>query len=84
MSISYPKGNHAIVRDLIAGIQNNTAVHAYLFAGPAGLLKRETARYFAAALLCESDGMPPCGHCDNCIQSASGNNPDIVVKSLRA
>ncbi len=84
MLIPYPKGNHAIVRDLIASIQNKTDVHAYLFAGPSGLLKRETARYFAAALLCEGDTTPPCGSCDNCLQSASGNNPDLLVKSLQA
>ncbi len=83
MSIPYPKGNHGILRELIAGIQNNNTVHAYLFAGPAGLLKRETAHYFAAALLCEGDGMPPCGSCDNCVQSASGNNPDLIAKSLK-
>lgn len=83
MSIPYPKGNHAILRELIAGIQNNTAVHAYLFAGPAGLLKRETARYFAAALLCDGDGTPPCGSCDNCVQSAGSNNPDLIAKSLK-
>ena len=83
MSIPYPKGNHALLRELIAGIQNETTVHAYLFAGPAGLLKRETARYFAAALLCDGAGTPPCGSCDNCVQSASGNNPDLIAKSLK-
>ncbi len=83
MTIPYPKGNHAIIRDLIAGIQNQNSVHAYLFAGPAGLLKRETAQYFATALLCEGEGMPPCGTCDNCVQSESGNNPDLIRKSLK-
>lgn len=83
MSIPYPKGNHALITDLIAGIQSGRTVHAYLFAGPAGLLKRETARYFAAALLCDGEGTPPCGRCDNCVQSASGNNPDILSRSLK-
>ncbi len=83
MAIPYPKGNHAIIQELIAGIQNNSTVHAYLFAGPAGLLKRETARYFAAALLCEGDGAPPCGSCANCVQSTTGNNPDLIAKSLK-
>ncbi len=83
MSIPYPKGNHALIADLIAGIQKGRTVHAYLFAGPAGLLKRETARYFAAAMLCEGEGTPPCGHCDNCVQSAGANNPDIISKSLK-
>ncbi len=83
MSIPYPKGNHALLGELIAGIQNNNTVHAYLFVGPAGLLKRETAHYFAMALLCDGEAVPPCGNCDNCVQSSTGNNPDLIARSLK-
>ncbi len=64
--------------------------HALLFAGPAGLGKRELADALAARLLCErpraSDGHA-CGECEACAWRLAGNHPDlhcVVPDALRA
>ena len=54
--------------------------HALLFAGPAGVGKRETAEALAARLLCEAHPAPhapACGHCPSCVMMASGTHPDF-------
>ncbi|MFT8318677.1 MAG: DNA polymerase III subunit delta' [Sporolactobacillus sp.] len=63
--------HHALHRDELA--------HAYLFQGPGGTGKRETALLLAQTLFCEADqGMRPCGECRNCRRIASGNHPDVI------
>ena len=51
-------------------------VHAFLFFGPAGVGKLESARAFAAALLCPRGG---CGHCSVCVRALAQAHPDLVV-----
>jgi DNA polymerase III subunit delta' len=51
-------------------------VHAYLFAGPAGVGKLAAARSFAAALLCPRGG---CGQCSVCLRAMAEAHPDLVV-----
>ncbi len=77
MELALPMADRGVVRALIDSVHEGTSAHAYLFEGEKGLFTCETAMYFAAALLCGSDGEIPCGACDSCIQAASGNNPDI-------
>jgi DNA polymerase-3 subunit delta' len=49
--------------------------HAYLFAGPAGVGKRQVALALSQSLLCrEGTG---CGHCPACQKVDSGNHPDL-------
>jgi len=48
--------------------------HAYLFHGPAGAGKRETARAFAAVLLCEGAGDPR----DAARRATAGVHPDLT------
>lgn len=50
-------------------------VHAYLFLGPSGTGKRQTARAFAAALLCDTGG---CGQCRNCTLALRSEHPDVI------
>lgn len=71
-----------IINTLISSVRNGKTLHSYLFIGEKGLHKRETAYYFASALLCENRESAPCGKCINCIQAESFNNPDIIKKSL--
>lgn len=60
----------ALLRRAAAG----RAVHAYLFAGPAGVGKRMAARTFAAALNCTGpEDAKPCGTCQPCQQMQAGN-----------
>jgi len=77
-----PKGDKQIIKQLISSVRAKKNVHAYLFAGEKGLFKRESAYYFAEALLCENTEQAPCGACAGCIQAQSGNNPDIIRRSL--
>ncbi len=53
--------------------------HALLFAGPAGLGKRDLAEALAARLLCEALGADghACGGCAACRWRVSGNHPDL-------
>ena len=54
--------------------------HALLFAGPAGLGKRELADALALRLLCERPRQAfemACGQCDSCLMMANGQHPDF-------
>ena len=50
--------------------------HAWLFTGPPGSGRSNTAIAFAAALQCEQGG---CGECQSCHQVAVGSHPDVRV-----
>ncbi|MGD0741881.1 MAG: hypothetical protein ABSA31_01095 [Acidimicrobiales bacterium] len=50
-------------------------MHAFLFVGPPGSGKRETARAFSAALVCPNGG---CGDCPSCRDVLAGRHPDVV------
>jgi DNA polymerase-3 subunit delta' len=52
--------------------------HAWLFTGPEGIGKLATALEFAAALNCTSADKP-CGACQACRTTLSGNHPDVEV-----
>ncbi len=82
MSYTVPMADKSVLDMLLAGIKNNAVAHAYLFEGEEGLQKRQSAAYFAAALLCEQKAGVPCGLCESCIQALSKNNPDIKRMSL--
>jgi DNA polymerase-3 subunit delta' len=50
--------------------------HAYLFAGPPGVGKSETALAFAAGLACADGG---CGTCNHCRRVQKGLHPDVEI-----
>ncbi|HEX2986568.1 MAG TPA: DNA polymerase III subunit [Chloroflexota bacterium] len=52
--------------------------HAYLFTGPAGVGKTETALAFAAGLACSEGG---CGTCATCKRVQHGLHPDVEIVS---
>ncbi|HZK49461.1 MAG TPA: DNA polymerase III subunit delta', partial [Thermoleophilia bacterium] len=54
------------------------ASHAYLFAGPAGVGKSETALAFAAGLACPERG---CAACETCRRVLEGLHPDVEIVS---
>ncbi|MEU4235116.1 DNA polymerase III subunit delta' [Nonomuraea sp. NPDC026600] len=64
----------AAAGDAVAGGRGAGMTHAWLFTGPPGSGREETARAFAAALLCPDGG---CGHCDQCHQVLIGSHPDL-------
>ncbi len=51
-------------------------VHAYLFEGPDGVVLEESARAFAAALLCPHGGD---GTCESCVRVLHDGHPDVLV-----
>ncbi|GAA3840024.1 DNA polymerase III subunit delta' [Streptomyces chiangmaiensis] len=58
--------------------------HAWLFTGPPGAGRSQTARAFAAALQCVSPdralgGAPGCGFCDGCHTTLVGTHADVTT-----
>ncbi len=63
------------VRDFLrASVATEHVTHAYLFTGPAGSNKTQSAYALAAALLCEKGG---CGSCAVCEKVARRKHPDV-------
>lgn len=69
-------GQKKILSQLRKNIENNTVGHAYIFEGPNGVGKRETARSFCSMLLCECAQFP-CGECMPCKLFSQSSNPDF-------
>ncbi|MGV9558655.1 DNA polymerase III subunit delta' [Streptomyces sp. NPDC003401] len=60
----------------------SSMTHAWLFTGPPGAGRLQTARAFAAALQCVSPdralgGSPGCGFCDGCHTALVGTHADV-------
>jgi DNA polymerase-3 subunit delta' len=75
-----------ILKRFAALLKNNRLAHAYLFIGPEGVGKGETALAVAKLLNCEAplDGLP-CGACPPCRKIQSGNHPDVrTIESSRS
>ena len=70
-------GNSQIKNNIKTAIANRSVNHAYIICGPQGSGKRMIADVFAKAILCEED-KKPCGVCQSCRMTESGNNPDIL------
>lgn len=51
--------------------------HAWLFTGPPGSGRSVAALCFAAALQCESPGVPGCGQCHACTTTMAGTHGDV-------
>lgn len=65
------------VREFLrAAVETGRVSHAYLFIGPPGSGKTETALEFAASILCEEGG---CGSCDTCIRVQHRTHPDVRI-----
>lgn len=82
MPLDNPIIDSGVLDGLLSDIKGGRSVHAYLFESEQSTAACETARRFAAALLCESEGEKPCGVCTSCIQSAGGSNPDLQSLAL--
>ena len=62
----------------LAKLREGACSHAFILEGPDGVGKRETAKWFASALLCEGEE-PPCGVCRSCRKVRDGYHPDLHI-----
>lgn len=58
-------------------LQNDKIAHAYLFHGPKGTLKKESAILFAQSILCKGNDFA-CEHCDLCRRIKEGTYHDVI------
>ena len=70
-------GHRKILAGLQETIKKDNVAHAYIFEGPDGIGRRETALSFTAMLMCESE-LAPCGTCKSCQLLAEGSHPDFL------
>lgn len=82
MSFASIRGQDRAVGTLRRALDRGRLAHALIFAGPAGVGKRTTARALAAALLCPNAPGAGCGTCDDCHLVATGAHPDLFVEDL--
>lgn len=68
---------HHAISLLRSALRGGRIHHAYLFAGPAGTGRSETAAAFAQALQCEGYQEDSCGVCLPCRKVPSGVHPDV-------
>jgi len=71
----------AILKEATVAAKNNedesqNMTHAWLFTGPPGSGRSNTALAFAAALLCPDSG---CNHCVNCVTALKGTHADVEL-----
>lgn len=79
MGFSNIVGHEDIIRHFKSSIEMNKISHAYIINGEVDSGKKMLARAFAKALQCEEGGSTPCNKCQSCLQSDTGNHPDIIT-----
>lgn len=68
-------GHQRVLDTLREAIKKNNVSHAYIFEGPDGIGRRETALSFSSMLLCQEDW--PCGQCKSCQLFLNQSHPDF-------
>jgi len=84
MLLSDISGQDAAVAVLRNALVRDRLAHAYLFIGPAGVGKKQTALALAHAVQCGESSEDGCGACIGCVQVAAGTHPDLMVVGPQA
>lgn len=71
-------GQTDLIKHLQGAINAGKNSHAYIFNGEEGMGKKTFATLFAKTLQCIEKNINPCNKCKSCMQSDSGNHPDIL------
>lgn len=73
-------GYETIKEHMQSAIRLGKVSHAYIINGGLGAGKKMLAGIFAKTLQCENmeESVNPCNKCHSCIQSDTGNQPDII------
>lgn len=72
-------GHSKIIDSLRKALAAGKPPQSLLFFGPSGVGKKMTAYGWAQGLLCKSSTQQkPCGECNSCLKTASGNHPDLL------
>jgi len=82
VSFTRVRGQDRAIALLQRALARGRLAHALIFAGPAGVGKRTTARALAAALFCPQAPDVGCGACEDCRLVASGSHPDLLIEDL--
>lgn len=73
--------NHDVLNRFGRLLKSGRMAHAYLFAGPKGIGKSQTALFVAKLVNCEkrilAGGLDACGECPSCRRISSGSHPDV-------
>jgi len=69
-------GHQKVLTTLQAQIKNDNISHAYIFEGPDGVGRRETALSVSAMLMCMAEDAP-CGKCKSCQLFEQDSHPDF-------
>lgn len=78
LSFKNVEGHEQIIEHLQNAIRQKKVNHAYIFNGEKGCGKKLIARTFAKTLQCEKQQGDACCQCRSCLQSESGNQPDVI------
>lgn len=73
------RGQELAVQRLRAALRTGRVPHAYLFSGPPGVGKGQTARVLAQALVCLRGSEDACGRCAGCRKVVAGTHSDVVT-----
>ncbi len=82
MTFDSIRGQDRVVQTLRRALARGRLAHALIFAGPAGVGKRMTARALATALFCKNEPGLGCGACDDCHLLETGGHPDLFIEDL--
>jgi len=79
MLLSDIRGQDAAIATLRNALLRDRLAHAYLFVGPAGVGKKQTALALTRATLCSLNPGEGCETCTHCIMVRARTHPDLRV-----
>lgn len=71
-------GHEDIIKHFKSSIELGKISQSYIINGEVGSGKKTLTRALVKTLQCEAGGTEPCNACKSCMQSETGNQPDII------